>query len=108
MSSVTGKLLHRLFGSATAPDPDVLTALGELERLAKERPELSGSSALLRDFLPAIYAEPVLEPVPKLAAEHTATKLTGGVPLLRGEAIDLDVQTFQGRWLRLCAAVQRH
>jgi FdhE protein len=108
INRVTGNLLRKVFGASSAPAPDVVTALGDLERLAKERPELAGPSALIRDFLRALYGDPVREPAPILSNEHAATKLAGGVPLLRGEAIDLDVKAFQRRWLRLCAVVQRH
>jgi FdhE protein len=103
---MAGRLLHKLFGSA--PPPEVAAALGELERLANERPELASPIALVRDFLPTLYQEPVLDPVPSLASDHAAAKLAGGVPLLRGERVPLDVKAFHRRWLHLCAAAQRH
>lgn len=105
---MAGSLLHRLFGSAPPPPPEVATALGELERLAIERPELAGPIALVRDVLPALYQEPIMDRLPALAADHAATKLAGGVPLLRSEHLELDVKAFHRRWLHVCAAVQRH
>src|SRR5438105_1093512 len=105
---MAGRLLHKLFSSATPPSPELATALGELERLVKERPELAGSIALLRDVLPKLYQEPVLDPVPSLTSDHIDIKLAGGVPLLRGEDVQLDIQAFQRRWQFICKAVQRH
>jgi FdhE protein len=105
---MAGRLLHKLFSSATPPPPEVATALGELERLAKERPELAGSIALLRDILPKLYQEPVVDPIPSLTSDHIASKLAGGVPLLRGEDVQLDMQAFYRRWQFICEAVQRH
>src|SRR5207302_6169776 len=57
---------------------------------------------------PLLYEEPVLDQVPSLAGEHASAKLTGGVPLLRGEQVQLNVKAFHRRWLHVCAAVQRH
>ena|SRR5438128_677378 len=105
---MAGGLLHKLFGSAIPPIPEVAAALEELERLAKERPELAGPIALVCDFLPKLYQEPVLDHVPALASAHAAAKLAGGVPLLRGEHLNLDVKAFQRRWLQVCAAMHRH
>jgi FdhE protein len=76
--------------------------------LANERPELVGSIALLRDLLPSLDQEPILDPIPSLAGDHAAAKLAGGVPLLRGEPLQLDVQAFHQRWRRVCTAVRRH
>lgn len=104
---MTGRLLHKLFGSTTPPPPEVAAALEELKRLAKERPELAGPIALLRDLLPTLYQEPVQDPVPILAADHVAAKLYGGVPLLRGESLELDGKALRRRWLQVCAALQR-
>src|SRR5438876_10084082 len=103
---MAGRLLHKLFGS-TAP-PDVLAALDELERLANERPELAPSIALLRDFLPILYQEPVLDPLPSLPGDHALAKLGGGVSLLRGEPVQLDMKAFRQCWQQLCRAMQRH
>ena len=105
---MAGRLLRKLFGSTTPPVTEVTAALEELERLEQERPELTGPIALVRDFLPLLYQEPVLDPVPALASGHAAAKLAGGVPLLRGEHLDLDIPAFHRRWLNVCAAMQRH
>jgi FdhE protein len=105
---VAGRLLHKLFGSTAPPVPEVAAALEELERLAKERPELAGPIAVARDFLPSLYQEPLLDRAPALTNDHAAAKLAGGVPLLRGEHLDLDIHAFRRRWQRACAAVQAH
>jgi FdhE protein len=105
---MAGRLLHKFFGSATPPPPEVASALEELQRLAKERAELASPIALLADLLPALYQEPTLDRVPALASDHIAAKLAGGVPLLRGESLNLDTQAFGRRWLRVCATMRRH
>jgi FdhE protein len=73
-----------------------------------ERPELAGPVAFLRDVLPRLYEEPVVDPVPVFEPDQAAAKLAGGLPLLRGEVIRLDGRAFQRRWQHVCTAVQRH
>jgi FdhE protein len=105
---MAGRFLPKLFRSAPAPSPEIVAALGELERLAQERSELAGPIVLVRDFLLTLYQQPMLDVLLSLATDHAAAKLAGGVPLLRGERLELDVKAFRGRWLNVCELVQRH
>jgi FdhE protein len=97
-----------LLGQGRGLPRDIAEALGELDRLAGERPALAGPAALLRDLLPALCAGAVAETPPPLGRESAAAKLAGGVPLLRGESVGLDLPAFRRRWLAACAAVERH
>lgn len=105
---MAGRLLHKLLGCSGPRDPEIVAALAELDRLENERPELAGSIALLRDFLPMMYQESILNSAPSLTGDRVATRTAGGVPALRGESISLDVKAFRRRWLRVCTAVQKH
>ncbi len=105
---MAGGLLHKFFGSAPPAPPGVAVALEEAKRLANERPELAGSLAVVRDLLPLLYREPVLETAPQLSNDHAAAKLHGGVPLLRGERLVLDRDAFQRRWQHTCTAMHHH
>jgi FdhE protein len=57
-------------------------------------------------MLPALFEQPVQETGPALASDHAAAKLAGGVPLLRGEQVLLDIKALVRRWHRVCAAVE--
>ena len=103
------ELLRRLVGRRTAPRPsEVSEAIEELRRRAKESPALAGAADFLRDALTGLYAEPIAPATPAMTSEQAATKLDGGVPLLRGEAVLLDASGFAHRWLHLCAILERH
>jgi FdhE protein len=54
-----------------------------------------------------IYADSPKESAPLLNQADAATKLSGGIPLLRGETLTLDVAAFRKRWRGICAAVRR-
>jgi FdhE protein len=103
---VAGGFLRKLLGR-TAPPPEVAEALAELERLREERPSLAQPAALLAELLP-ILAEPQPDTSSlPLSPERAADKLAEGVPLLRGEGIELDSRALRRRWAALCAAVAR-
>jgi FdhE protein len=105
---MAGGFLHKLFGLTPAAPPEVVDAVTALERLAHERPHLTGPAALLSDILPGLYRQPPREAPPPLTADQAMAKLTGGIPLLRGEPLDLDETAFRRRWSEVCAAVLRH
>jgi FdhE protein len=86
----------------------VQEALEELSRLAEQRPALAGSAQFLRDALPGLYAEPIDPATLPITHEQALAKLNGGLPLLRGEALPLDVPAFSQRWLHVCASLKRH
>jgi FdhE protein len=62
----------------------------ELQRLAEGRPMLAELAGQLGDCLRAIYAEPVEAALPPLSGEMAAEKRSASIPLLRGEALDVD------------------
>jgi FdhE protein len=99
--------LRRLLGRS-APDADVEAALADLARLAQDRPALARPARLLRDILPGLFEEPIRESAPALSREGAAAKLADGIPLLRGEALEMDISSFGRRWTRACTALQRY
>jgi FdhE protein len=86
----------------------VKEAVGDLARLAQERPALAGPTNLLRDLLPRLYETAVSETAPGLDGERAAVKLAGGVPLLRHERLAVDADAFRRRWLHVCGALEQH
>jgi FdhE protein len=104
---VAPEYIRRLIGRPAVMPPEVNDALGELARLGKERQALDQPAALLRAILPALFGSGTRETPPVLAPEHAAAKLEGGIPLLRGEAVNLDWQGCRRRCRAVCAAVQR-
>lgn len=104
---MAGAFLGKLLGRP-APPPDVAEALAELGQVGQEHPALAGPVALLADLLPTL-AEPAPNVTPPaIPSERAAAKLAGGVPLLRGETVSLDVKALRRRWGEVCAAVGRH
>src|SRR5262249_11476536 len=77
----------------------------EVSRIVQERPALAGPAHVLAEVLPGLYAEQPTEAAPALDSERASAKLAGGVPLLRGESLALDVAAFRQRWLHVCTAV---
>lgn len=103
-----GGFLGRLLGRSNPLSAEVGEALAELARLAETRPSIAAPAAMLREVLPALFADPSDEKTPPITAESAQAKLTGGMPLLRGESLSLDTGAFQRRWRAVCTAVQRH
>jgi FdhE protein len=100
--------VRKWFGRSPPADPEVKVALGELADLAQARPTLAGPIALLGDLLPGLFEGPIEDVPLSLIEEYAASKLAGGVPLLRGENLRLEGRGFRRRWLRVCQAVERH
>ena len=100
--------LGKLLGRRAQAKPALAEAIADLERLARERPSLASAAALLRDVLPLVCGISVREQPPAIPAERAAGKLAKGVPLLRGEPVDLDDRAFRRRWQDVCAAIERH
>jgi FdhE protein len=87
--------------------PDVEEALGELAKLADQRPTLGELARELNAIVLALYAEPTQEPLPTIEPEKAANKLATGVPLLRDEPVSLDARAFVRRWQRITEALQK-
>jgi FdhE protein len=105
---MAGDFLRRLLGRKPALPPEVAEAQAELERLAQQQPVLAELAGQLSDFLPILYAEPVRAAVPSLSEEQATEKLSAGVPLLRGQMLDVDWPALQRRVLDLLGAVAHH
>jgi FdhE protein len=87
---VAGDFLHKWLGRKPALPPEVEEAQADLARLSEQNPTLADLAAQLNDFLLALYAEPLRVVVPPLTRETAEAKLSAGVPLLRGETLDID------------------
>ncbi|HZY87225.1 MAG TPA: formate dehydrogenase accessory protein FdhE [Gemmataceae bacterium] len=96
--------LRRWFGGPRAAPPSVEEARAELDRVAADRPALQPLLSWLRDLLPDLA--PGAAPPLSLTAEEAHANLTGGMPLLRGQRIDLDPKAFRQRWRRVCGALE--
>jgi FdhE protein len=109
---VANRFVAKLFGSAQPASAEVSEALAELAKLTKERPELAGPATFLLEILPRLYQNPNPETPPEISpeisCEHAAAKLAGGIPLLRGEGVAIDLKSFRKRWLDVCAGMERH
>ena len=104
---MAAEFLGKWLGRPSALPLNAREALADLDRLARERPSLRGPAAVLAGVLPALFGEPIRESPPVLSAEEALAKLDGGIPLLRGERVELDAGTFQRRWRGISAAVRR-
>ncbi len=84
---------------------DVRDALAQLDQLAETRADLADLATTYAALLRVAFREPPPTPTVELDRARAATKLQGGVPLLRGEPIALDGRWLRGQYLRLCDAV---
>jgi FdhE protein len=105
---VPGGLWSKIFGSPPDPYPELADALAELRQLAQHRPTLTAPVEMLREILPQLFANPPAEQAPAITHDSTAAKSAGGIPLLRGEAVALDVPSFRDRWFAVCQAMRKH
>jgi FdhE protein len=105
---VAGGIFRKWLGQPGPLPPEVGEAVAELDRLAAERPALAGPAAVLRAVLPALYSEAVRETPPDLTPDQATAKFAGGIPLLRGETLNLDDSSFRRRWRAVCEAVRQH
>ena len=103
---MAGGFIRKLWGRSPAVSPEVAEALGDVDRLARERPALAGLAVFHRDLLLGLYEVPVQEPALSLAPAHAAAKVGGGLPLLRGESVPLDAAALLRRWRRACGALR--
>jgi FdhE protein len=102
---VAGDFIHKLLGRKPTLPPEVEKAQAELARLAQERPVLAELAGQLSDFLLALYVEPIRVVVPTISKETATEKLQAGVPLLRGETVDVDWLAAQRRLQDVVAAL---
>ena len=105
-----GGIFRKLFGRPAPPAPpqEVREALDDLAKLARDKPALAGPAALLTELLPRLYEQPLPTMFSPLSAAEARSKLSSGIPLLRGQNLHIDPAGFRARWLSFCEAVQRH
>jgi FdhE protein len=87
---VTGDFIRKLVGRKPVVPPEVEAARAELARLGEQHPGLSELAGQVSDFLLVLYGDPIPVSVPPLTGESAAEKMSAGVPLLRGETLDID------------------
>jgi FdhE protein len=97
--------LRILLGRKPTMPAEVAEAQAELERLGKERPILAELAEQLHGVLLALYAAPVRVAEPAISKEIASEKLNGGVPLLRGETLDVSWGEAQRRMWAVAAAL---
>ena len=91
-----------------SPSKDLKEALFQLSRLKKERPALAGPADFFSDVLPGLFEGESKDQPPAISPEQAQAKLADGVPLLRGESVEIDLAAFRRRWLHVASAVERH
>ena len=86
---------------------DLNEARTTLGQVAENRPSLAGPAAVLNEVLPVLFAA---DSSPKIELTEAAAleKLKSGVPLLRGERLVFERQSFLARWSAVCTALERH
>jgi FdhE protein len=102
---VASEFLLKWLGRKAALPSDVEDARAELDCLAAQNSNLAELAAQLGDCLAALYAEPVRAAGPALTTEMAADKLAAGVPLLRGETLEVDWPALKRRCLDMIAAL---
>lgn len=103
--AVASDILGHWFGGRPALAPHVADALAELAKLTQ--PSLAASRDVMQALLTDLFAEPVQETPPSLGATLGHDKLASGIPLLRGEAINVEQKSLRRRWLAVCKTVAR-
>jgi FdhE protein len=82
--------------------PHLAAALGDIEKLAQERPTMQGACTVLAAILPGLFNDAAVELAPSLTSEKARAKLSAGIPLLRDERIDFDRPSLHRRWQAIC------
>jgi FdhE protein len=102
---VAGDFIRKWFGRKPTLPPEVVEVQVELERLREQKPVLAELAAQLNDCLLALYTEPLRVVVPALSPEKAVAKLSAGLPLLRGETLEIDWPAVNRRWLDVVGAL---
>jgi FdhE protein len=103
---VADSFLRKWFGGPRAAPAAVAEARAELDRAVAERPALVPVLRWLRDLLPDLAPAAPPVPGPTLTPGRAREKLAGGIPLLRGERLEVEPKGFRQRWQRACAALE--
>ncbi len=86
---------------------DLNEARTTLGQVAENRPSLAGPAAVLNEVLPVLFAADSSTRI-ELAEAAALEKLKSGVPLVRGERLVFERQSFLARWSAVCTALERH
>lgn len=97
-----------LFPTSMAATNDLKEALLQLNKVKKERPALAPHADFFMHVLPGLFEGESNDRPPPMTQEQAQAKLAEGVPLLREESVEIDLATFQRRWLHVAAAIERH
>jgi FdhE protein len=62
---------------------------------------------MLGEVLSSLFIDPGENHPPRIPTETAAARMADGIPLLRGETLNLDMAAFRRRWQIVCTAVQR-
>jgi FdhE protein len=100
---VAGRIA-RLLGRKAPDPPELADALARLAKLAEGRPELEAGAARQAGLLRAAFGTPPAVDTVQISPAEAASRLDGGLPLLRGHAPPLPSDQLRERFLRLCAA----
>jgi FdhE protein len=100
---VAGRIAKFLRRQTPEP-PEVTEAVAQLARLAETQADLRQAAALQSALLRAMYAAPVVALPVSMTAEDAATRLDGGVPLLRNVPLPCEARHLHGIFLHLCKA----
>ena len=100
-------MLRKWLGGRRKPSPELAEALAELDHLAQRKAALAVPCAVLKEVLPALFAEPIQETALSLNAGQIKDKCSAGLPLLQGEPLHWHVKSLRGRWRAICQAVQK-
>jgi FdhE protein len=103
---VADSFLGRWFGRQRGTAPEVEQLRAELDRLAAARPALKAPARWLREVLPDLISPSDSAPALRIEPDRVGEKLKAGIPLLRGEQVEVDERTFGQRWRRACAALE--
>jgi FdhE protein len=102
---VTVSFLSKWFDGPSADRKAVDEAVAELDRLIAARPAFAAPLRWLRAL--AADLVPMTKPPPVTLSPETArAKLTGGVPLLRGESLNIDRKSLRRRWDNACRRLE--
>jgi FdhE protein len=88
--AVASSFVRKFLGRKPLLSPEVEQAHAELARLGQEKPAVAELANQVGACLSAAYAEPIPVVVPSITMEAAAEKMSAGVPLLRGEKLDID------------------
>jgi formate dehydrogenase accessory protein FdhE len=98
---------QKWFGGQTTPPAHLAGPLGDLAKLASDRPSLQDSCSVLQSLLLELFSELPADAPPLIPTELAQAKGAAGTPLLRDVPLGLDEASFRRRWLAVCAALQQ-